>query len=321
MRIEERRVEAPAIAVHGGAGDWRLGEAEAARYRKALEDALEAGYSLLSRGGSSLDAVEEAVAVLEDSGLFNAGSGACLNAKGYAELDAGIMYGPTMKAGSVAGVRGFGNPVRLARLVLENTSHVIMCCGGAEELAKVLGRALKGLRQPEAVGKRYRELLESLRSSGEVPAYVRANSKILEKLLPGDTVGAVAIDSSGALAAATSTGGIWLKLPGRVGDSPIPGAGFYADREVACSSTGIGEAIMTVSLCRSTAVLYRLTGSLSNALEGVFKELEALEAYRGYAQAGAIVMTRNLLAVAYNTRGMARGHLSKDSGKPVSAVP
>lgn len=319
MRIEEHRIEAPAIAVHGGAGDWRLDEVE--RYRRALEEALEAGYSVLGSGGSSLDAVEEAVAVLEDSGLFNAGSGACLNARGYAELDAGIMYGPTMKAGAVAGVRGVGNPVRLARLVLENTSHAIMCCGGAEELAKILGRAFKGLRQPESVGKRYRELIESLRSSGEVPAYIRANSKIVEKLLPGDTVGAVAVDSSGALAAATSTGGIWLKLPGRVGDSPIPGAGFYADGEIACSSTGVGEAIMTVSLCRSAAILNRLTGSLSKALESVFKELESLEAYRGYAQAGVVVITRNLLTIVYNTRGMARGYLSKDSRKPVAIVP
>lgn len=314
MYIEKFALKKPAIAVHGGAGDWALDSEGEKRVGERLREALEAGFDVLIRGGSAVDAVVEAVAVLEDSGIFNAGSGSALNSKGYGELDAGVMDGSTMFSGAVAAVK-VRNPVRLARVVMDRTSHVLLCCDGAEALARALNVSFEPFTPSENQVKRYRDLISRL-GGDDAPMYARANREIIERLLRSEvhgTVGAVAIDSEGRLAAATSTGGIWLKLPGRVGDTPIPGAGFYADRDMACSATGIGETIMTISLCRSIALASRLMGSVSPAIAYSFEELESLPRYRGYAQAGVIIITRDSdLYMAYNTRGMARGYISSD---------
>jgi len=322
MYIERFVLRKPGIAVHGGAGEWNLDSEGEKRVSKGLREALEAGFGILVSGGSAIDAVTEAVSVLEDSGVFNAGSGSVLNSAGYGELDAGVMYGPTMFSGAVAAVR-VKNPVRLARAVMERTSHVILCCDGAETFAKVLGLGLEVFKPGEEQVRRYRDLISRIDGEG-IPPYVRANREVVKRILETGihgTVGAVAIDSEGGLAAATSTGGIWLKLPGRVGDTPIPGAGFYADREIACSATGVGEAIMTLSLCRSIALVSRFMGSVSSAIAYSFEELENLPRFKGYAHAGVIVLTKNSdLYMAFNTKGMARGYISTDQGSPFTAV-
>ncbi len=314
MYVERFSLKKPAIAVHGGAGDWAIDSEGGKRVCEKLRGALETGFDVLIRGGSAVDAVVEAVAALEDSGIFNAGSGSALNSKGYGELDAGVMDGSTMFSGAVAAVR-VRNPVRLARMVMDRTSHVILCCDDAEALARALGMSIEPFRPGENQVKRYRDLISRL-GSEDAPIYVKANREIIDRLLRSGvhgTVGAVAIDNEGRLAAATSTGGVWLKLPGRVGDTPIPGAGFYADRDIACSATGIGETIMTISLCRSIALASRFMGSVLSAIAYSFEELESLPRYRGYAQAGVIIITRNSdLYMAYNTKGMARGYVSSD---------
>lgn len=322
MYIEHFVLQKPSLAVHGGAGEWKLDSEGERRVNKGLREALDAGFGILTSGGSSVEAVTEAVSVLEDTGVFDAGSGSVLNSMGYGELDAGIMDGFNMFSGAVAAVK-IKNPIRLARAVMDRTSHVLLCCDGAERLAKVLGIELDVFRPGEAQIKMYKDLISRL-GGEEIPRYVKPNREVIERLLREGlhgTVGAVAIDSEGRLAAATSTGGIWLKLPGRVGDTPIPGAGFYADCDIACSATGIGEAIMTISLCRTIAIAARFMGSVAPAIAYSFEELEGLPRFRGYAHAGVILITRKPdLYMAFNTRGMARGYISSDRRQPFIAV-
>lgn len=221
------------IAIHGGAGATprsALTPEHAARYEASLGEALDAGYEVLERGGSSLDAVTTAVRLLEDDPLFNAGRGAALTRAGSAELDAAVMEGAQQRAGAVASVRHVKNPIELARRVMEKSRHVLLVGGGAEEFAleeKVALVPNSYFRTTE------REQQLELAQRGER----------VSDLMPGHgTVGAVARDRHGNLAAATSTGGMTNKREGRVGDSPIIGAGTYAKNGVcAVSATGHGE--------------------------------------------------------------------------------
>lgn len=226
-----------AIAIHGGAGvipRHLLPQSREAHYRASLEASLDAGYAVLDRGGSSLDAVSTAVRILEDDPLFNAGRGAALTRDGAAELDASIMDGRQQRAGAVACVRCVKNPIDLARCVMEKSPHVLLVGAGAEAFALEHGF--------EAVPNEYfqtderRRQLESSQRGQRVSELVGS---------PQGTVGAVALDTEGNLAAATSTGGMTNKRAGRVGDSPIIGAGTYAKNGVcAVSTTGHGEAFM-----------------------------------------------------------------------------
>ena len=259
-----------AIAVHGGAGAIpvaRISAEREARYRAGLESAVNAGYDILDKGGSSLDAVTAAVRVLEDEPLFNAGRGAALTRGGWAELDASIMDGRRLRAGAVACVRHVKNPVELARRVMEKSRHVLLVGDGAEEFALEEGFTLianEYFRTPERRHQLEREL------AGES----------LSEIMPAHgTVGAVALDQSGNLAAATSTGGMTAKRQGRVGDSPIIGAGTYAKNGVcAVSATGQGEsfirAVAAYHVCAS--VEYRGL-SLEQALhETLHQKIRAL---------------------------------------------
>lgn len=224
------------IAVHGGAGTLSPAEmtpALAARYTAALEQARDAGWAILEKGGKAIDAVEAAVRVLEDNELFNAGRGAVFDADGHNSMDAAVMDGATLGAGAVAGVRHIRNPITLARRVMENSPHVMLTGDGAEEFALEQGLKFEPasyFRTP----RRWKQFLDSREAS-------------LGRVANGDpryfgTVGAVARDADGHLAAATSTGGMTGKKWGRVGDSPIIGAGTYAeDGACAVSGTGHGE--------------------------------------------------------------------------------
>ncbi len=218
----------PAILVHGGVGP----HPSEARRRQGMARATEAGYALLAAGKPALDAVEMAVAILEDDPTFNAGCGSVLTEAGTVETDAALMEGHTLRAGAVGSVTGIQNPIRLARALLEDGRHVFLVGSGAETFAKS-----RGLTQID-------------------PASLVTAAQKKDWLDHRGTVGAVACDAFGHLAAATSTGGLRGKHPGRIGDSPVIGAGTYADRRVAVSCTGDGESIMRTVLAHRVAVSY-----------------------------------------------------------------
>jgi Asparaginase len=310
-KLEILKVIRPAIALHGGAGSWDVDESTRMKVESFLGDLARETLDLLDRDYSALDAVEYAVSKLEDSGLFNAGYGSSLNIEGVAQMDAGIMNGVDMRAGAVAIVERVRNPVKLARMVMENTDHVLIGGLGADLLARIFGLENRVINVD--VVKRYKEMIS------RNPPHKRNNTLIKRLgLAIGDTVGAVAIDKKGGLAAATSTGGIWLKMIGRIGDSPIPGAGFYADRNIACSATGIGETIMTISLCRSIGLHYRYLRDITKAIEESFRELEDIF---GINTAGVIVLTSDEnYASYYNTKNMARAVFSKNMREPIARI-
>lgn len=219
----------PAIIVHGGAGPIKDDSLRARL--EGCEAAASAGWKILQGGGSSLDAVEAAVVVLEDNPLFNAGTGSTLNSLGKIEMDAGIMEGSLLRAGAVAAVSGIKNPIQLARRVMEDSPHIMLAGEGALMFARQIGF-------PECAP-------EALVVDAETKRWEHAHG----------TVGCVAFDANGKLAAATSTGGIFNKLPGRVGDSPLIGCGTYANQYGAVSCTGQGEAILRVVMARDATQL------------------------------------------------------------------
>ena len=288
-----------AIAIHGGAGviePAKMTPQHAAAYRAGLAAALEAGYAILERGGSSLDAVTAAVRTMEDDPQFNAGRGGVLNHEGDAELDAAIMDGHGPRAGAVAGVRHVRNPVELARLVMEKSPHVLLVGEGAEEFALEQGVVLvpRGYFRTEA---RTRELDEARQTQAEQ----------LRAAAPGTTgtVGAVALDRAGHLAAATSTGGLTNKHRGRVGDSPIVGAGTYAD-DACCAVSGTGQGeffirqVVAYDIC--ALVQYRHL-ALAQAVREVIQKLR-----RSGGEGGVIAVDRSgNIALDFNSVGMFRG--------------
>lgn len=219
----------PSIIVHGGAGPIK-DDSLAAR-REGCKAAALAGWEILCAGGSAVDGAEAAVAVLEDDPLFNAGTGSTLNSLGQVEMDAAIMEGATLRAGAVAAVKGIKNPIKLARRVLEDGRHILIVGEGASLFARAI-------EFPEC----------------DPAALIVASEKQRWDSKHG-TVGCVAFDQDGRFAAATSTGGIFNKLPGRVGDSPLIGCGTYANKFGAVSCTGYGEAIIRVLMARDAVQL------------------------------------------------------------------
>jgi L-asparaginase / beta-aspartyl-peptidase len=289
-----------ALAIHGGAGTMprdRLTPERAAPYGTVLEHALRAGYEILERGGPSLDAVTVAVAVLEDSPLFNAGRGAVFNAAGKHELDAGVMEGARLRAGAVAGVRRVKNPVLAARAVMESTPHVMLIGSAADAFARKSGMEMVA-RDYYSTPQRLAALKRAQAVTGE------AREQMTEADRHG-TVGAVALDCLGNLAAATSTGGFTNKLPGRVGDSPIIGAGTYADnRACAVSGTGDGEYFIRRALAYDVAARMRYLGEpLDKAAAG------ALEAVVQLGGSGGLVAVdaQGAITMPFTTEGMYRG--------------
>jgi len=240
MPITEQKFT-PAIIVHGGAGPIK--DDSLPERLQGCKDAALAGWKILDQGGSSLDAVEAAVMALEDNSLFNAGTGSTLNSLGQIEMDAAIMEGQSLRAGAVAAVSGIKNPIKLARQIMEDGRHVMLAGNGALMFARQIGFAEVSS--------------ESLISERERNRWQNAHG----------TVGCVAFDREGKLAVATSTGGIFNKLPGRVGDSPLLGCGTYANKHGAVSCTGHGEAIMRILMARA-------------ALEYLQNSIEPFEAAR-----------------------------------------
>mgnify|MGYP000490910105 FL=1 len=308
----------PSIIVHGGAGRLRGEDVE--RRLEVLKEAAEKGYAVMVSGGTALDAVVEAVVLLEDSGLLNAGLGSALTFDGAAELDAGVMNGDGL-VGAVAAVRRVKNPVVLARRVAELTDHILLVGEGAEKLAKVLG-----LEVPEEalVTREKLERLKELKARwarGEDYSWLAKLRKLAEEH-PGyfGTVGAAAVDREGRVAAATSTGGYWLKLRGRVGDTPIPGAGFYALKGVgACSATGIGEYIIRFSLCRAVCEL--MSKGLS-AEQAAREAILRMSAELGEGLAGVVAVDASgSVGYAFNTEAMTVAYRTGGMENAVALAP
>lgn len=287
-----------AIAIHGGAGVITRGSmapGEEEDYRADLQRALDAGYDILAAGGSSLDATMAAVRILEDSPLFNAGRGAVFNHDGINELDASIMDGRTLAAGAVAGLRHIRNPIELARRVMDESPHVLLSGEGAEEFA--LAQGIEPVPQSYFHTERRRKQLEQARSGDTYSA---------AEIGYFGTVGAVALDRDGNLAAATSTGGMTNKRWGRIGDSPIIGAGTYADNaSCAVSATGSGEYFIRAVAGHeiSSLIKYRGLSAAAAAREVVHGQLKRLG-----GDGGVIVADRDgNLVLEFNTEGMFRG--------------
>ena len=286
-----------AIAVHGGAGvipSAELTPQVEAAFRAGLGTALRAGYAVLAGGGSSLDAVTVAVQVLEEDPLFNAGRGSVLCADGGHELDAAIMDGRDLRAGAVAGVRQVRNPVLLARHLLERSPHVMLAGPGADALAADAG--LECVPNDWFTTERRRAELERHRAG---------LARVGDEASLG-TVGAVALDGRGHLAAATSTGGMTGKRPGRVGDTPIIGAGTYAaDDCCAVSATGHGEFFIRASAAHEVASLMRYRGC---DLRAAADELVHRQLVRLGGSGGVIAVGRDgSIAMPFNSPGMLRG--------------
>jgi beta-aspartyl-peptidase (threonine type) len=291
------------IAIHGGAGAItraQLSQEQERRYVEALSSIVETGQRMLEAGESALDVVTEAVRLLEECPLFNAGIGAVFTRDETHELDACVMDGISLKAGAVAGVSHLRNPVLAARLVMEQSPHVLLVGEGAEKFAFAHGMEPVS---PEifSTPERYQQLLAA-RGAGETRL---DHAAPLDEASKMGTVGAVALDKAGNLAAATSTGGITNKLPGRVGDSPLPGAGCYANNaSVAVSCTGTGEVFIRTLAAYDIAALMDYGGlSLAEACERVVMEkLPALE-----GSGGLIAIDREgNVALPFNSEGMYR---------------
>ena len=295
------------LVVHGGAGTMTRGTMSAEvekQYRDGLEQALRTGHAILARGGTSLDAVEGAVRVLEDNPLFNAGKGAVFTHDGKNELDASIMDGKNKRAGAVAGVTIVRNPISAARAVMEKSPHVMMVGRGAELFATRMGL--------EIVDPSY------FWTERRWKALQRELQKEQQQSKPIGTVGAVAVDRDGNIAAATSTGGMTNKQYGRVGDAPIIGAGTYADNQsCAVSATGHGEFFIRWTVAHDIAALVEYRGmSVQQAGDEVINR--KLKAVGG--EGGVIIIdAKGNFAMPFNSEGMYRGWIGAD-GVPHVAI-
>ncbi|MFT3805867.1 MAG: isoaspartyl peptidase/L-asparaginase [Arenimonas sp.] len=298
-----------ALVIHGGAGVIMredLGAADEAAIRSDLDRALDAGNAVLSRGGSALDAVAASIRVLEDSPWFNAGKGAVFNHEGGHELDASVMEGHTRRAGAVAGVRTVKNPIELARAVMEHSPHVMLAGDGAEAFADTRAEI-------ERVDPKYFDT-ERRRLQLEKAKALEKSQASLD--VPGTyfgTVGAVALDAQGHIAAGTSTGGMTNKRWSRIGDSPVIGAGTYADDRCGVSGTGWGEfyirAVVAHDIC--ARVSYRgdaLAVAAEEVVNGIVPKLGG--------DGGAIALDREgNIAMPFNTSGMYRAWIKPDGSR------
>jgi beta-aspartyl-peptidase (threonine type) len=302
------------LVMHGGAGTINRSNMTPdmeKQYRETLEQALRAGQAILSKGGRSLDAVETSIRILEDSPLFNAGKGAVFTHEGRNELDAAIMEGKTKRAGSVAGVTIIKNPISAARAVMEKSPHVMMAGHGADLFATQAGlevvdpsyfwteRRWKALQQ------------ELIKEQEQKPPTPRSELEPLIEKPKYGTVGAVALDQSGNLAAGTSTGGTTNKRFGRIGDSPIIGAGTYAENEsVAVSCTGTGEYFIRWTVAHDIAALYKYR-QMSVELAG--NEVIHHKLKEAGGDGGAIILdAKGNFSMPFNTEGMYRGWIGGD---------
>lgn len=308
----------PSLIVHGGA--WNIPDDAVAPLRAGVRNAVEASWNLLQEGASALDAVELAVRALEDDPHFDAGRGSRLNRDGKVELDASIMEGEQLEAGAVAAIQGVPHPVSVARLIMERTPHVMLAGDGARRFAAEQGAEL--CSTDDLLVGRERERYQRVRAGETSLIDDEFGSRDVVVPPAGDepmgTVGAVALDREGRLVAATSTGGIQDKLAGRVGDTPVIGAGTYADnRKGAASATGWGEGILRLSLTKTAC---DLMGAGVSPLAAGEAALSTLDRVRGLA--GLILMNAcGEAAAVFNTPRMTRGWANEREGVRAEVEP
>lgn len=304
------------MVIHGGAGTILKSQMTAERelaYKTKLTEALQAGYMALKSGKSSLDAVETAVRIMEDSPLFNAGKGAVFTHDGTIELDAAIMDGATLRAGSIAGVTTIKNPITAARSVMEKSEHVMMVGRGAEKFAAETGSEIVDPSYFKTQA-RWQALQRALKEDSIQAAQKKRSGSALLGTINKDfkfgTVGAVALDQQGRLAAATSTGGMTNKKYGRVGDAPLIGVGTYANEQVGISCTGWGEYFIRNVVAHDLAALMAYKGLSLKAAgdEIIYKKVPSLG-----GDGGLIALDKDgNVTMPFNTEGMYRGTLSSE---------
>jgi beta-aspartyl-peptidase (threonine type) len=307
------------LVVHGGAGTIDRSNMTPERereYRAGLERALTTGYEILKRGGSSLDATEAAVRVLEDDPHFNAGKGAVFTSAGTNELDAAVMDGKTLKAGAVAVIRRIKNPVSLARLVMEKSGHLMMDGEGAEAFAQENGVELLPDQKYFYTQERW-DALQKIKTAEKHRTGHAGKAFVITDQDRHGTVGAVALDQNGDLAAATSTGGTTNKRPGRVGDSPVIGAGTYANNATcAVSATGDGEYFIRATVAHDVSALMEYRGMpLKEAAQTVLDKVARL----GGAGGLIAIDHQGNITLPFNTSGMYRGYVDPN-GKLVVEI-
>lgn len=301
QNINEQSIPEYVLVIHGGAGTILkkdMTPEKEKQYLDKLSEALTTGSEILNSGGTSLDAITKTIMLMEDSPLFNAGKGAVFTSEGVNEMDASIMDGRDLNAGAVAGVQHIKNPILAAKVVMEETNHVLLVGDGAEDIAK--------LNSLELVDSSY------FFSENRWNSYLKAKDKAEKH----GTVGAVALDKYGNLAAATSTGGMTYKMKGRVGDSPIIGAGTYADNSTcAVSATGHGEYFIrnVVAYDISALMKYKNLTLQKAADEVIMKKLK-----RQNAEGGIIAVDKNgNISMTFNSAGMYRGYITSDGKSEV----
>ena len=315
-----------ALAIHGGAGTILRNKMTAeleTEYRTGLQTALEAGWRVLQNGGTSIDAVEQSVCKLENNPLFNAGKGSVFTHEGKIEMDAAIMNGETLRAGAAAFVKNVKNPIKLARLVMENTEHILLAGNGANDFAREMKVEMES-DEYFFTDFRFQQLVEARRKRIVQLDHTIDEQELIQEVIndsnldlvdvnstkPIGTVGAAACDSSGNLAAATSTGGMTNKKYGRVGDTPIIGAGTYADnRTCAVSCTGHGEFFMQTSAAYDVAA--RMKYKNLNLAEAASETIEYLREIGGEGGLIAIDAAGNI-AMPFNSDGMYRGFVTSE---------
>jgi beta-aspartyl-peptidase (threonine type) len=314
--IENKRKRV--MVVHGGAGTWRPERSSAGM--EGVKKAAETGFEVLKRGGSAVDAVEEAVVVMEDCSAFNAGYGSSLNIEKRVEMEASIMDGKNLQAGAVGLLEDIKNPVRLARIIMQKTDHVFIVGRGAEKVAETFN--LK--RRPPITELRLkyyeqqkRALLDGKFELPKLASLVEAHPELFEL----ETVGAVALDNNSNVAAATSTGGFPLKIPGRIGDSPLIGCGTYADNEAgACSATGIGEVAIRLVLAK-TVCGYMQNGenaqeAVENAIKLVNRRISAT-----YNSMGLIAVdAHGRIGAAHNSPNLCWAYITPNMNEPAASL-
>ena len=297
----------PSIIIHGGAGSGKF-SMEDRRFVELLR-AVEAGHAAM-KSGSGLDGAIAAVNYMEESGVFNCGRGACLTAEGKVELDAAVMMGKGLAGAGVGSVTCTHEPVLLARWIMENTEHVLIVGERCKDYARLAGMKIERLEPPETVKARFLALREDRTHAAAL--------RIAEGFKTGDTVGAVAVGSDRVPASAVSTGGRWMKLPGRVGDSAILGAGIFADTKFgAACATGTGEEIIRCAL--SLRACEFMAGS--DAGTAAKKAISYISRLRGRDNAGIITVDRKgRVGAAFNTKAMGRAWFDHERGRAVARI-
>jgi beta-aspartyl-peptidase (threonine type) len=309
-------VRKPVIVVHGGAGAWNPERSQ--HGLEGVKKAAKTGFEILKHGGSAVDSVVEAVAVMEDAGAFNAGYGSSLNIDKRVEMEASIMDGKTLQAGAVGLLEDVKNPVCLARIVMKNTDHVFVVGEGAEKLAEMFN--LERREPTTELRLKYYENQRKALLEGKLKLPKLANLiKSYPELFTLETVGAVALDKEGNVAAATSTGGFPLKLPGRIGDSPLIGCGNYADNQAgACSATGVGEIAIRLVLSKTVCDFMESGKTAEEAVELAIKIVNRRipDVYNSMGLIAVDVYGR--VGAAHNSPNLCWTYITPETQKPVA---